>query len=264
MFILITGSVTYGLGGSPLNVALAGLIGATLSAAGFYLDYLADHKKDRATGKMSNPIARGAISPQTTRSIILLCLATSAILSTFVNPWILLPLASVVLVVGGLAIGILDTPLLRAFSLGALQGFYVIVGTLAANRFELGVLLLALFLFFAMTGGRVLGDTRDLPHDSKTDTMTIPKKYGIRWASYFYFINETIAYLLALSVYATGLLGPGYLYCIIGIVIVGIPLSLIFIRRPSPRIANITNMLSLGILGMLFVFGMILGKPQPR
>jgi len=260
MFILITGSVTYGLGGSPLNVALAGIIGATLSAAGFYLDYLADHKRDRATGKMSNPIARRAISPQTTRSIILLCLATSAILSTFVNPWILLPLASVVLVVG-LAIGILDTPLLRAFSLAALQGFYVIIGALVANRFELGVLLLALFLFFAMTGGRILGDTRDLPHDKKTDTMTIPKKYGIRWASYCYLINEAIAYLLALSVYATGLLGPRYLYCIIGIVTVGIPLSLIFIRRPSPEIANITNMLSLGILGMLFVFGMTLGKP---
>ena len=33
MFILITGSVAYGLGGTWLNVVLAGLIGATLSGA---------------------------------------------------------------------------------------------------------------------------------------------------------------------------------------------------------------------------------------
>lgn len=260
MFILITSSVTYGLGGSWLNVVLAGLIGATLSAGGFYLDYLADHEKDRASGKMSNPIARGAVSPQADLSIVVICLGASAVVGLFANPWLLLPLVSVVLVVGALAIDILDTPLLRAFSRGALQGFYVLIGALAANRFEIGVYLLALFLFFAMTGGRVLGDTRDLPHDQKTDTMTIPKRYGIRWAGYFYFINEIIAYVLGLSVYATGLLGSGYLYCIIGIVIVGLPLSLIFICRPSPRMGNITNMLSLGILGMLFVFGMILGK----
>lgn len=134
------------------------------------------------------------------------------------------------------------------------------IGGFAAYRFEFGVFLLALFLFFAMTGGRVLGDIRDLPHDQKTDTMTIPKKYGIRRASYFLLVNQIIAYAVGLSVYATGLLGLGYLYCMIGIVIVGLPLNLAFIYRPSPRTGNIVNMLSLGILGMLFVFGRILGK----
>ncbi|MFB0563761.1 MAG: UbiA family prenyltransferase, partial [Candidatus Lokiarchaeia archaeon] len=178
MFILITGSVTYGLGGTWPNVVLAGLIGVTLSAGGFYLDYLADYEKDRASGRMLNPIARGTLSPRAGLSIVVLCLGTSAVLSLLSNPWILLPLVSVVIVDVGLAIGVLDTPFLRAFSLGALQGFYVIIGALAANRFELGVILLSLFLLFAMTGGRVLGDTRDLLYDQKTDTMTIPKKYG--------------------------------------------------------------------------------------
>ncbi len=260
MFILITGSVAYGLGGSGLNVVLAGLIGAALSGAGFYVDYFADYKKDRASGKMTNPIAKGIISPRTGLSIVVLFLGISVILSLLVNPWILLLLAFVVLIVAGLAIGILDTPILRAFSLGALQGFYVLIGSLAASRFELGVFLLALFLLFAMTGGRVLGDMRDLPYDQKTETMTIPKKYGIRLASYFYLANEIIAYVIGLSVYATGLLGIGYLYCIIGIIVVGIPISLAYVYNPSPRMGNITNMLSFGILGMLFVVGLIIGK----
>jgi 4-hydroxybenzoate polyprenyltransferase len=260
MFILITGSVAYGLGGTWLNVVLTGLVGATLSGAGFYMDYFADYKKDRASGKMTNPIARGSMSPRTGLSIAALFLGVSAVLSLLVNPWLLLFLACVVLIVAGLAIGILDTPILRAFSLGALQGFYVLIGALAANRFELGVFLLALFLLFAMTGGRVLGDTRDLPYDKKTDTMTIPKKYGIRWASYFYLANEILAYAIGVSVYTTEILGIGYLYCMIGIIIVGVPTSLAYVRNPSPRMGNIANMLSFGIMGMLFVIGLIIGK----
>ena len=260
MLTLTTGSVAYGLGGSWLNVVLVGLIGATLSGGGFYLDYLADYEKDRASGKMSNPIARGVVSPRTTLSFVVFCLAVATVLALLLNPWLLILLGCIVLVFVGLAIGVLDTPFLRAFSLGALQGFYVLIGALGANRFEPGVFLLALFLFFGMTGARVVGDIRDLPYDQKTDTMTIPKKYGIRWASYFYLVNEIIAYVLGLSVYATGLLGAGYLYCMIGIVVVGLPLSLLFVYRPSARTGNITNMLSLGILGMFFVFGMILGK----
>jgi 4-hydroxybenzoate polyprenyltransferase len=262
MFILIAGSVAYGLGGTWLNVVLTGLIGATLSGAGFYMDYFADYKKDRASGKMTNPIARGSMSPRTGLSIAAVFLGTSAILSLLVNPWLLLLLGCVMLIVAGLAIGILDTPILRAFSLGALQGFYVLIGALAASRFERGVFLLVLFLLFAMTGGRVLGDMRDLPYDQKTEKMTIPKKYGIRWASYFYLVNEILAYIFGLLVYATGLLGIGYLYCIIGVIIVGVPMSLAYVRNPSPRMGNIANMLSFGILGMLFVIGLIIGKLQ--
>ncbi|MFB0561407.1 MAG: hypothetical protein ACETWM_09370 [Candidatus Lokiarchaeia archaeon] len=78
--------------------------------------------------------------------------------------------------------------------------------------------------------------------------------------SYFLLVNEIIAYTLGLSVYITGILGSEYLYCMIGIIVIGLPMTLIFVYRPSPKIASITNMLSLGILGMLFVLGMILGK----
>jgi 4-hydroxybenzoate polyprenyltransferase len=260
MFILITSSVSYGLGGSIMNVILAGLVGAMLSAGGFFFDYLGDYKKDRATGNLKNPLASGKLSPPGGLFIVITCFFISITISTIVNIWALIPLLSLIGVIGGLVHGILDTALLRSFSLGALQGFYVLIGALFAYKFELSVILLALYLFFAMTGARALGDTRDLPYDEKTDTSTIPKKYGIQWTKIFLLINEVIAYTISISIYVLGLLGIGYLICMVSIIIVGTILNLIFIFHPTPQIARIVNVLSLAILGSLFVIAMVVGK----
>jgi 4-hydroxybenzoate polyprenyltransferase len=172
----------------------------------------------------------------------------------------LIPLFSLIGVIGGLVHGVLDTALLRSISLGALQGFYVLIGALFAYKFELSVILLALYLFFAMTGARILGDTRDLPNDQKTDTSTILKKYGIRWAGYFLLINEIIAYIISIITYALGLLGIGYLICMISIIVIGTILNLLFFIRPTPKIARIVNILSLSILGSLFIIAMFFGR----
>ena len=260
MFIMITSSVTYGLGGALLNIIFAGLVGAFLSAGGFFFDYLGDYKKDHESGNLKNPIARGTLSPLGGLIFIISCFVISSIICILINPWALIPLICLVCVIGGLVHGLLDTALLRAFSLGALQGFYVLIGALFAYKFELSVILLALFLFFAMNGARVLGDTRDLPYDKKTDTSTIPKKYGVKWGGYFLLVNEIIAYIIGIIIFILGLLGIGYLICMICIIVVGIPLNLWFILRPSPKIARITNVLSLAILGSLFVIAMIIGK----
>ncbi|MFX0002634.1 MAG: UbiA family prenyltransferase [Candidatus Hodarchaeota archaeon] len=260
MFIMITSSVSYGLGGILINIIFAGLVGATLSAGGFFFDYLGDYKKDRESGNLKNPIARGTLSPRGGIIFIILCFAISSIVCIVINQWALIPLICLIVVIGGLVHGILDSPLLRAFSLGALQGFYVLVGALFAYKFEVSVILLALFLFFAMTGARVLGDTRDLPYDQKTDTNTIPKKYGVKWGGYFLLINELIAYTVGIMIYLLGLLGIGYLICMISIITVGTPLNILFILRPTPKIARITNILSLAILGSLFVTAMFIGK----
>ncbi|MFX1532326.1 MAG: hypothetical protein ACFFBC_14510, partial [Promethearchaeota archaeon] len=174
--------------------------------------------------------------------------------------WALIVILSLIGVIGGLVNGILDTALLRSFSLGALQGFYVLIGALFAYKFELSVILLSLYLFFAMTGARVLGDTRDLPFDQKTDMSTIPKKYGFRLAAYFLLINEVMAYIISILIYVLGLLGIGYLICMICIIIVGTILNLIFIFHPTSRIAKIVNILSLAILGSLFIIAMVIGK----
>ncbi|MFX0155834.1 MAG: UbiA family prenyltransferase [Candidatus Hodarchaeota archaeon] len=260
MFIFITSSVSYGLGGSLANIILAGLVGATLSAGGFFFDYWGDYKNDRESGNLKNPIAKGTLSPNRGLIIIISCFSISILICLIINPWSLIPLVCLIGVVGGLVQGILDSALLRALSLGALQGFYVLIGALFAYKFELSVVLLALFLFFAMTGARVLGDTRDLPYDQKTDTSTIPKKYGIRWGRWFLLINETIAYIIGIMIYLLDLLGIGYLICMICIIAVGVPLNLWFILQPSPKIARITNVLSLAILGSLFVISMFIGR----
>jgi 4-hydroxybenzoate polyprenyltransferase len=260
MFIMITSSITYGLGGDLTTILLAGLAGSLLSAGGFFFDYLGDYKKDRESGHLKNPIARGALSPHGGLIFIMSCFTISSIICIIINPWALIPLICLIGVIGGLVHGILDSPILRAFSLGALQGFYVLIGALFAYKFELSVILLASFLFFAMTGARVLGDTRDLPYDQKTDTNTIPKKYGVKWSRWFLFINEVIAYVIGIMIYILGLLGIGYLICMIGIIAVGTPLNILFILRPSPKIARITNVLSLAILGSLFVIAMFIGR----
>ena len=209
---------------------------------------------------MKNPIARGTLSLKGGLIFVISCLIISIVTFILVNPWALIPLGCLIGVLGGLVQGILDSALLRAFSLGALQGFYVLIGALFAYKFELSVLLLALFLFFAMTGARALGDTRDLPYDKKTNTSTIPKKYGIRWAGYFLLINEIIAYIVGILIYSLGLLGIGYLICIICIIAIGAPLNLWFIVQSSPKVAQIVNVLSLAILGSLFMIAMFIGR----
>jgi 4-hydroxybenzoate polyprenyltransferase len=118
----------------------------------FFFDYLGDYKKDRESGNLKNPIARGTLSPRGGFILIILCFAISIIICIIINPWALIPLICLISVIGGLVQGLLDTPLLRAFSLGALQGFYVLIGAFFAFNFNLSVIFLALFLFFAMTG----------------------------------------------------------------------------------------------------------------
>jgi 4-hydroxybenzoate polyprenyltransferase len=260
MMALVTGATAYGFGASTRSVALASLSASFLALSGFYLDDLADWRKDRASGKLLNPIASGELSPRTALVLIIVSVSASAFLGFITHPCSLLPLSGVLLIVGGLGIGVLDTPVLRAVSLGTIQGLYVLLGALAANYAGWAAILSALFLLFAMTGGKVMGDVRDLRHDSRARTMTIPRKYGLRWASAFLLINEALAYLVALSVYATGALRIGYLYCILGIVLAGTAINLLFVSRPTPNVADLTNKLSLGVLGMLFVVGMVLGR----
>lgn len=260
MMALVTGSTAFGFGGSALQVGGAAITAVFLALGGFYLDYRADWKKDRASGKMLNPIAQGKMSPAVGTILAVVGIGVSGISGFFINPWILLPWAGVILIVGGMAMGILETPILRSVGLGAIQGMYVLIGSLAAHRFEVGAVVIVLFLFFAMTGGRVMGDVRDMPYDIKVKTITIPQRYGLRAASIFLIFNEVFAYGCALAGYWLGGFRPGYLYCILGIVGMGMAINLVFIARPTPRRADLTNKMSLGVLGMLYVAGMILGR----
>lgn len=260
MLAVITGSTAYGFGAALPQALRAAAIAALLALGGFYLDYLADWRKDRDSGKLLNPLATGELSIPAAWVFVAIGVGGSLALALLASPLMALPVLGVVVIVGGLGIGWLDTPVLRAFSLGAIQALYVLIGGLAAGRASLGVWLTALYLFFAMTGGKIMGDVRDLPHDTRAGTLTIPQKYGLRWASAFLLINELLAYGAALSVYLVGALGSGYLYCILATILSGVVINAIFIRNPIPKIADITNKLSFIGLGSLYVLGMILGR----
>jgi hypothetical protein len=80
------------------------------------------------------------------------------------------------------------------------------------------------------------------------------------WAGMFLLVNEIMAYIVGIAAYWTGLFNIGYLFCMIGIIVVGLPLTLFFVFRPTPRNANIINMLSLGILGIFFILSMVVGR----
>jgi hypothetical protein len=92
------------------------------------------------------------------------------------------------------------------------------------------------------------------------NTVTIPQRYGNRWASVFLLTNEIIAYAFALIAYWVNDFNPGYLYCVLGTIVAGTMINFIFVNKPTPKIADLTNKLSLGVLGMLYVLGMILGR----
>jgi 4-hydroxybenzoate polyprenyltransferase len=253
MMALVTGSTAYGFGATSAGALMAGLTAFFLALGGFYLAHLADWRKDRAT-------ARGALSPTAARLLVVASIGASIVLGFVTNPWVLLPLAGVLLIAGSLAAGVLDTPFQRAVGLGALQGMYVLVGGLSAGVFGWGVVLTAIFLLFAMTGGSVLEDVRDLPYDVRTDKMTLPRKYGVHRSALFLLANETIAYLVAPSAYWVGALGLGYLYCALAIIVSGTVINTAFVAKPTPRMAGVIHRLSLGVLGMLYVLGMVLGR----
>jgi 4-hydroxybenzoate polyprenyltransferase len=261
MLGLVTGSTAYGYGATLRQTACAFLCGAALSMAGFYVDYLADRHVDRASGRTNNPIASGSIPPSLGVAIAAAGTSASIALCLLCSPRTLLPAAGVLLVIAGLATGLLNTPILRAVSLGGLQGLFAVMGALFAPRFDASVIFVGLFLFFAMTGGRAMGDLRDLPHDEKVGTPTIPRTYGVRWSLGFLLVNEGLAYVFSLLPFAAGPLGRGYLYCALAIIAGRVLINTYLLIQPTPRRASAANTLSLVLLGNLYVLGMILGRP---
>jgi 4-hydroxybenzoate polyprenyltransferase len=260
MLTFITASTAWGFGATPRNTALAGACAAFLSLGGFFLDHLFDTASDRLGGKLSNPFATGLLSIRQGTIIVCTGFLTAAAFASIFNPWALLPQIGVLLILVGQAQGVLDTPFPRAFALGGLQALYVVLGGQFAHAHGMGLMATALFLFFAMSGGRAIGDVRDLPHDLKTGVTTIPKQFGIRFTVIFLFANEFVAYLCGLAVYWTGALDGGYLACIVAIIIAGTAINILFAVRPTPPIAKLCNTLSLSLLGSLYAVGMILGR----
>lgn len=138
-----------------------------------------------------------------------------------------------------------------AFGLGASPARSVLAGLLGA------LLFLAVLLFFAMTGGRVLGDVRDMPADGVSGVRTIPLVFGMRFAAVFLAVSGILAYVCGIAAWLVGDLGGGYLACMLAICVLGSSINVFFLMALTPRRADLTNRLSLGLLGGLYTSGMV-------
>lgn len=263
MMVVVTGTTAFGFGAPPARAGLAAGSAGLLSLGCFLLDHLFDLGKDRAAERTTNPFATGTLAPRTGRVVISVLLLGAAALAAPLGWPALATVGGVILVVVGLGLGILDTPVLRAVSLGALQGLYALLGGLSAGPPGAGLGFTVLFLLLAMTGGRVLGDVRDSEEDARAGTLTIPLRYGVRASIVFLFCFESLAYLAGVAMHATGGLGRGWLWCLIAIAVAGTAINLSFALRPSPRSADTANRLSLGLLGGLYSLGMVLARLVP-
>jgi 4-hydroxybenzoate polyprenyltransferase len=260
MMTVVTGTTAFGFGAPTGRIALAAGAAGLLSMGCFLLDHLFDLKRDTAGGRSTNPFAAGTLSPSTGRILIAVLAAGAGTLALLLGWAALACAAGIVLVVAGLGTGILDGPVARAVSLGALQGLYALLGGLAAGPPGVGIGFTALFLLLAMTGGRVLGDVRDMAADERAGTRTIPLRFGIRASIVFLFCFETLAYLAGAAMYRFGGLGRGWLWCLVAIAAAGTTIDVLFAVRPTPRRADLANQLSLGLLGSLYSLGMVLAR----
>jgi 4-hydroxybenzoate polyprenyltransferase len=260
MMAVVTGTTAFGFGAPTARIAIAAGTAGLLSMGCFLLDHLFDLKKDGVGGRSSNPFVAGTLAPRTGRILIILLLAGAAVLAMLLGWPALACAACIVLVVTGLGIGILDGPIPRAISLGALQGLYALLGGLAAGPPGVGIGLTALFLLLAMTGGRVLGDVRDMEADARVGTRTIPLRFGIHASVLFLFCFEILAYLVGAAMFLFGGMGPGWLWCLVATAVVGTAINVRFAMQPTPHVADRANRLSLGLLGGLYSLGMVLTR----
>jgi 4-hydroxybenzoate polyprenyltransferase len=242
-----------------LHAAVAGLL---LACGGFALDFTADWKLDRQgprERRRRNPVASGALSPRAGLAFSLSFLAAGLAATTLLSPWALLPAAAVAGVVVALALHKLETPFLRALSLGLLQAQYVLLGA-AAGRVSRGMLLLAGMFLAAMMGGRAMTDIRDYPADAATTVQTLPKRYGLKASAWITAALLHLAFALSLAAYATGEFNRLYLYLAIPYVLAGLSGAWLFALRPSPRLAaRLTYFFMMGE-GTLICLAMVLGS----
>lgn len=267
MMVVVTGATAFGFGAGAARIALAAVAAGLLSFGSFLLDHLFDLRRDRVAGQAANPFASGALTVAAGAAIVAPALAGAAALAAAacLPAWWtgLAAAAGVVLVVCGLGLGILDGPVARAVSLGALQGLYALLGGFVAGPARLSLWLIAAFLLLAMTGGRVLGDVRDSEADARAGTRTIPLRHGMRAAIVFLFCFEAAAWLAGAAAYRPGGMGRGWAWCLAAIAAAGTAINVWFAVRPTPRRADIANRLSLGILGSLYSLGMVLARLVP-
>jgi 4-hydroxybenzoate polyprenyltransferase len=262
MVAMITGATAFAADAGTTKTLWVALAGWCLAVGGFSLDFYADRDLDSEGPRAEmrhNPLADGSLSPATGLAFSVAFIATSFVVTLLVAPWALLPWGMILAVITGLALHLFERPLVRAFTLGLLQGLYAIMGSVS-GRLSLALGLLAGMFFFAMFGGRGMIDIRDFPQDKVTRVQTLPKRYGVRRTAQFTAICLFIAYALSLAAYFTGEFSAVYLYLDLAFVGVGLACAGLFVVRPGPRLAYVLTLVCMMGMGSLICLAIILGS----
>jgi 4-hydroxybenzoate polyprenyltransferase len=262
MVAMITGSAAFAAGAGVGISLLMTLAGWCLAVGGFSLDLYADRDldKDGVRAKLrQNPITSGHVSLRTGLAFSVTFIIISLLFMIFINPLGLIPWTTILLIIIGLARHVFEAPLMRAFTLGALQALYLIMGA-SAGQMHPGHWLLAGMFFFAMFGGRGMIDIRDYPLDMETRVSTLPKKYGVQKTALFTLICLIIAFALSLAAYFTGEFNRVYLYLDLLFIFIGLICAILFAARPTPRLAWQLTLVFMVGSGSLMCLAMILGS----
>ena len=262
MVAILAGAAAFAAGAGAARALWMALIAWLLAVGGFSLDFWADRDLDFEGPRAEirhNPLSDGSLAPEAGLTFSIACLAASFGLLVVIVPLAWAAWLVILAVIVGLAAHRFETPLARAFTLGLLQGLYVLMGGMA-GRLSPGLWLLAGVFFFAMFGGRGMIDIRDFPQDQATRVQTLPKRYGIRRTARFTALCLLISFLLSLAVYLTGEFAPIYLYLDLVFVGVGLVCAWLFATRPSPRLAYALTLVFMMGTGMVICLAMVLGS----
>jgi 4-hydroxybenzoate polyprenyltransferase len=262
MVAMITGVAAFASGSNINDSLLISLAGWCLAVGGFSLDFLADRELDIEGTRAKirhNPFANGSLAPPIGLVFSITFIVASFALTLRLAHWALLPWGMILAVIVGLALHLFEHPLNRALSLGLLQGLYALMGGVTGSL-SLGIGIIAGLFFFAMFGGRGMIDIRDFPQDKETRVMTLPKRYGIKRTAQFTGICLFISYALSLAAYFTGEFTPVYLYLDLVFIIVGTVCAILFIIRPSPKLAFRLTLVFMMGMGTLICVAMLLGS----
>jgi 4-hydroxybenzoate polyprenyltransferase len=256
MLTLVTGATAFGLSGDVPSALFALFSGLGTALAGFYLDHVLDRGRDAQSGGGANPLALGTMRLPAALALIAAGLALAIALALIFRPLALVPAILVIGVVLLLHVRWAATAFVRAAGLGALQGLYAILGAAWAGAPVPRAAWLAAFLLFAMAGGKVLGDIRDLNIDDLAGTQTIPRRFGIGFARVFLCVNEGAAYLTGIAAYFFAGFGLAYLIAMLATAAAGTVFNVYFCLDPTPARARFVNNLSLSVLGTLYIAAM--------
>jgi 4-hydroxybenzoate polyprenyltransferase len=262
MVALITGAGAW-VGGAPASRALLmTLVGWLLAVGGFSLDFFADRdlvaQGPRAFHRL-NPLADGTIAPRIGLLFSLAFIGLSFIALAIVSPRSLLLWLIILIVLGGLALHLFESPIARALTLGLLQMLYVLMGG-SATRLTPALWIISGMFFFAMFGGRGVTDIRDFAQDKATRVRTLPMLLGMRGAAWFTFVNLVIAFCLSYAAWLTGEFTRIYLYLDYAFITLGMLCAVWFVMRPSPKMGLYFTYIFMMGEGMLIILAMVLGR----